>query len=82
MVNPDNLLILLSHLRCAAFELPFMPGGKFGTVSSEQVHDILEFLVENRELHQSGGRYFWMADQYPAEKFLFEAFQHNLSYCY
>lgn len=68
MINPDNLLILLSHLRCAAFELPFKVGEPLGNVSPEQVREILEFLVENGDMHQSGSRYFWMADQYPAEK--------------
>ena len=30
LINPDNLLILLEHLRCAAFELPFQAGEGFG----------------------------------------------------
>lgn len=37
LVNPDNLLILLNHLRCAAFELPFQAGDAFGSVPPEQV---------------------------------------------
>ncbi len=32
LVNPDNLLILLGHIRCAAFELPFHAGEGFGHV--------------------------------------------------
>jgi len=29
-INPDNLLILVSHIKCAAFELPFEEGESFG----------------------------------------------------
>jgi DEAD/DEAH box helicase domain-containing protein len=32
LVNPDHLLILLEHLRCAMFELPFQKGEGFGSL--------------------------------------------------
>jgi DEAD/DEAH box helicase domain-containing protein len=67
LINPDNLLILLGHLRCAAFELPFQVGEDFGRVEGEQVAEFLQFLQETGVLHQSGDKYFWMADRYPAE---------------
>ncbi len=67
LINPDNLLILLQHIRCAAFELPFQQGDSFGQVPPEQVTDFLQFLQESNEIHQSGSKYFWMADQYPAQ---------------
>jgi len=67
LINPDNLLILLGHLRCAAFELPFRVGENFGRVEGARVAEFLQFLQETGVLHQSGDRYFWMADQYPAE---------------
>ncbi|MBM3129760.1 MAG: DEAD/DEAH box helicase [Chloroflexi bacterium] len=66
-INPDNLLILLAHLRCAAFELPFRIGENFGRVDAARVTEFLEFLQSQNILHQSGEKYFWMADQYPAE---------------
>ena len=66
LINPDNLLILLQHLRCAAFELPFQAGESFGQVPAGRVTEFLEFLQEAGILHRSGARYFWMADQYPA----------------
>jgi len=68
LINPDNLLILLQHLRCAAFELPFQVGDNFGNVDTEHLAEFLQFLSEGGELHQSGSKYFWMADQYPAER--------------
>src|SRR5579862_1891699 len=63
-VNPDNLEILLSHLKCAAFELPIPDGEKFGP------HDVLElckFLAETGFLHHSAGAYHWTSDTYPAD---------------
>ena len=69
LVNADNPLILLQHLRCASFELPFHMGeaALFGRVQPAQVAEYLQFLQEAGILHQSGEKYFWMADQYPAE---------------
>jgi DEAD/DEAH box helicase domain-containing protein len=67
LVNPDNLLILLGHLSCAAFELPFLAGEGFGNVDPSRVEEFLVFLQEQGVLHHSGAKYFWMADQYPAQ---------------
>ena len=41
LVNPDHLLILLEHLRCAMFELPFQKGEGFGTLSGEIIDEYL-----------------------------------------
>lgn len=68
LVNPDNLLILLSHLRCAAFELPFQAGESYGSLPVDQTAEILDFLQAEGVLHQSGGRYFWMSEGYPAQQ--------------
>jgi DEAD/DEAH box helicase domain-containing protein len=65
LINPDNLAILLRHLRCAAFELPFTPGERFGSYGD--VRPLLDFLVEEGELHAGGDKYHWIADGYPAE---------------
>jgi DEAD/DEAH box helicase domain-containing protein len=67
LVNPDNLLILLDHLRCAAFELPFSAGEGFGRVPPDQVALLLNFLSSEGTLHPSAERYYWMADRYPAQ---------------
>ncbi len=63
LINPDHLLILLNHLRCAMFELPFEQGETFG---GHPVDEYLEFLVTNNESHLSSDKYYWMADSYPA----------------
>jgi DEAD/DEAH box helicase domain-containing protein len=63
-LDPDNLVILMSHLKCAAFELPFRADEVYG---EKPVPEILDYLVESRILHLSEGRYHWMSDTYPAE---------------
>jgi DEAD/DEAH box helicase domain-containing protein len=66
LIDPDHLLILLEHLRCALFELPFKKGEGFGRLSAEIIHEYLEVLVANNEAHASAEKVFWMADAYPA----------------
>jgi len=66
LVNPNHLLILLEHLRCAMFELPFQRQESFGSLSWELIEEYLQFLVSNQESHLSNEKYYWMKDQYPA----------------
>ncbi len=66
LLNPNHLLILLEHLRCAMFELPFQKGDGFGSISDELLDEYLEFLVGNEDAHFSNEKYYWMKDQYPA----------------
>ena len=67
LINPNNLLILLDHLRCAAFELPFQAGEGFGNLAGETIAEFLDYLQSEGVLHHSANRYFWMANQYPAQ---------------
>lgn len=64
LINPDNLLILADHIRCAAYELPFEQGEPFGGV--ENVEEILQLLAEGGEVHHSRNTYRWVSDTYPA----------------
>lgn len=66
LVNPDHLLILLNHIRCALFELPFGAGEGFGRVPPELVSEYLGVLAGSGEAHQNGTKTYWMADAYPA----------------
>lgn len=65
IIDPENLAIHLSHLKCAAFELPFNDGERFG--ESTATGEMLDYLVENRVLSRSGDQWHWIADTYPAE---------------
>jgi DEAD/DEAH box helicase domain-containing protein len=64
LINPDNLSILVSHIECAAFELPFSDGEKFGKA---EINEILKFLEEDKLLHHSKDKWFWTSDAYPAD---------------
>lgn len=64
-INPDNLLILLHHIKSAAFELPFEEGERFGR---ENLEGILEFLEEKGVLHRVNAKWHWTAESYPADE--------------
>lgn len=67
LVDPNNLLILLGHVRCAAFELPFQAGESYGNLGADQLLEFLGYLESQGVLHYSGEKYYWVADQYPAQ---------------
>ena len=62
-IDPDQLLILMDHVRCAAFELPFTEGETFGGVKLDEA---LGYLAEQGVVHREGPRWHWIADSYPA----------------
>lgn len=63
-INPNNLEILLSHMKCAAFELPIRDGEKFGSLDTAE---LCRFLEEMGLLHHSGTTWHWTSDTYPAD---------------
>ena len=63
-INPENLEILMAHLKCAAFELPLRDGEPFGR---HDVGEICKFLGESGFLHHSAGAWHWTQDSYPAD---------------
>jgi DEAD/DEAH box helicase domain-containing protein len=63
-VNPDNLEILLSHLKCAIFELPLRADEKFGGHESSALTSVLQDLGL---VHASAGAWHWTSDSYPAD---------------
>ncbi|MFY9398914.1 MAG: DEAD/DEAH box helicase [Desulfomonilia bacterium] len=64
-INPDNLLILLHHIKSAAFELPFEKGERFG---AEDLEEFLGYLEEKGVLHRVDDRWHWAAESYPADE--------------
>ena len=66
LLNPDNLYILLNHLKCAAYELPFKENEAFGNASG--VQEMLGYLNEEEILHLSGGVYHWASEDFPASE--------------
>jgi DEAD/DEAH box helicase domain-containing protein len=64
LVNPDNLHILLDHVKCAAFELPFRTDEAFGAVD---VQEILRVLAESGFVHLTDAQWQWTQESYPAD---------------
>ena len=70
-IDPDNVEILVQHLKCAAFELPFEEGDTFGDVPAESTADALGYLAQHEVVHPTPGAegkkmFHWSADAYPA----------------
>lgn len=63
-INPDNLAILLSHIKCAAFELPLAEGERLGNA---EIGEITHYLAEKGVLHHSGDQFHWTQQVYPAD---------------
>ncbi len=66
LIDPNNLLILMQHLKCAAFELPFQEGEAFGDAD---IAPLLAFLEEQGVVYKSEGRYHWTSEHFPADEF-------------
>lgn len=64
LIHPDNLIILVDHIKCASYELPFEKDETFG---DESLGDILAFLAGEQIVHRAGERYYWMAQSFPAQ---------------
>jgi DEAD/DEAH box helicase domain-containing protein len=66
VINPDNLMLLVDQLRCAAFELPFVAGENFGR--SPITGDVLALLAESGDVGDYAGRFLWQGESYPARQ--------------
>ena len=64
LVQPNNLYILLSHIKCSAYELPFDEDERFGDVTDTS--QFLEYLAENNILRHLDGKYYWMEEELPS----------------
>ena len=65
-LDPDNLHVLLAHLKAAVFELPFEPGEAFGPAPADE---LLAFLAEDSHVRQAGdGRWYWASENFPASE--------------
>ncbi len=70
LIDPDNLHVLVDHIKCAAFELPFSAAEAFGR---HDVQEILSLLAEQGLVHLSGdagderARWMWTNESYPAD---------------
>ena len=67
LVNPDNLHVLLNHLRASSFELPVPAAERFGI---EETPVLLDVLEEDGYLRRAeDDRYYWSHENFPASSF-------------
>jgi DEAD/DEAH box helicase domain-containing protein len=75
LIDPDNLHILVDHIKCAVFELPFGVSETFGR---HDLQEILGLLAEQGLVHRNGpaddldqpaagGQWIWTNESYPAD---------------
>ena len=65
LINPENIYVLMNHIKCAAYELPFSDQEDFGSIATA---DMLAYLEEENIIKRIGGRYHWMAEEFPASE--------------
>lgn len=64
-IHPDNMFILMDHLKCASFELPFTMTETYGEFEIQQ---LLEFLESEGVLVRTSDKWHWMTDSFPASE--------------
>jgi len=67
LINPNNPLLLLQHLRCTIYELPLRSGDSFGNLSWDTIVEYLQVMQLSQEVHTTANRYYWVNTQYPAQ---------------
>jgi DEAD/DEAH box helicase domain-containing protein len=67
LVNPDNLHVLINHLRAASFELPVPAAERFGIDETPTLLDVLE--EDGYVRHADDDRYYWSHENFPASTF-------------
>ncbi len=79
-IDPNNVEILVQHLKCATFEAPFEISGKGGRpahpdaamgesyagLSTDSTRDALSYLSEHGLVHESGDSFHWAGEAFPA----------------
>lgn len=66
LVDPNNPLILIPHLRSSIFELPFEEHGKYGEVLENDLNPYIEYLLEEGGIQKKKNKYYWLADRFPS----------------
>ncbi len=66
LIHPENLYVLMSHIKCAAYELPFARGETYAGLDATDA--MLTYLTEEGIVREAGGKYHWMAEEFPASE--------------
>ena len=65
-VDPENAEIVVQHLKCAAFELPFTHREPFGVLPKEETEAALGYLSDHGVIHRGRDRFHWSSEAFPA----------------
>jgi DEAD/DEAH box helicase domain-containing protein len=65
-INPDNIDILIPHLRCAVSEIPFTTGEPYALMEWSEVREVLDFFTGQGETTAAGDRIHWVSSEAPA----------------
>ncbi|MBO8130118.1 MAG: DEAD/DEAH box helicase [Candidatus Marinimicrobia bacterium] len=76
-INPNNVMILVDHIKCASFELPFSGSETFGNISIENTKAILGMLNKSGEVVKQGDRWYWESEDYPASHINIRSISHE-----
>jgi DEAD/DEAH box helicase domain-containing protein len=69
LINPNNPLILLPHIKSAAFELPFAEGDHFGSLRWKELVEYLDYLCSEGVLQHKRAKYYWLSESYPSNDY-------------
>jgi DEAD/DEAH box helicase domain-containing protein len=67
-IDPQNTEVLVQHLKCAAFELPFTRTERYTALGPDDTALALGFLAKHGVVHPSANRYHWATDAFPANQ--------------
>jgi DEAD/DEAH box helicase domain-containing protein len=65
-IDPENTEILIQHLKCAAFEMPFLRSEPYLGMQAGDTEQALRFLAQHGVVHEAHDRFHWSSDAYPA----------------
>jgi DEAD/DEAH box helicase domain-containing protein len=79
-IDPNNVEIIIQHLKCATFEAPFdlssssprqaqpetVTGESYGALDPQSTRDALQYLEGHSLVHCDHGKFFWTGAPFPA----------------
>ncbi|MBK8480526.1 MAG: DEAD/DEAH box helicase [Proteobacteria bacterium] len=64
--DPDNVAVLVPHLKCAAYELPFTQREAYGSLAPSEAQAALATLADAGLLHRGRESYHYVGAEFPA----------------
>lgn len=68
LLDANNPYILLDHLKCALYELPFTRTDNYSLVPESMITELLDFLINKGYAIERGDKIYWNHATKPAQK--------------